>query len=494
MFNTFADLGLIGTIGSAWFVVDWVIRLGALLVVPRNRKPTAGMAWLLFIFLLPVLGMLLFVLLGSPKLPKSRRDAQDAIDKTIKKRMNDLRKNGGNKSLIDAQAPAKYAQLAKLSESLSGLPVFGGNKIEILPEYDGVISEIVKDLDRANKYVHIEYFIIVLDETTLPIFDAIKRAVDRGVIVRVLYDSVSTKRYPKWKDMLELFAEIGAETQPMLPLRLPGRGYVRPDLRNHRKLIVIDGITGYTGSQNLVTRNYHRKDDIYYDELVLRVTGPVVLQLSAVFNSDWYSETGTILDLSALNPKAKELQSFGPTLAQILPSGPGYDDENNLKLFTSLIHLAQKRIIITNPYFVPDDSLTNAITTATRRGVEIIMINSEVMDQWMVGHAQRSFYETLLKAGVKIHLYHKPILLHSKFITVDDEIATVGSSNLDIRSFLLDLEVTMISYDPAIAEALNKVADKYLAKSTELTLKEWHNRSKVQGLLDNIARLTSALQ
>ena len=492
--NIFGDLGVVGTVGTAWLIVDWIIRIAALFVVPKNRKPTAGMAWLLFIFLFPLPGLLIFILLGSPKLPKPRREAQKQIDQIIKKRMQDLKGNRNSDDVLSAKAPKQYQQLANLSKSLGGLPVFGGNSIEVLPDYDKVIDIIVKDIDSAKKYVHIEYFIIVLDELTLPIFDAIARATKRGVIVRVLYDSISTKRYPKWKEMLARLQKDGAETQAMLPLRLPGRGYVRPDLRNHRKLIVVDGILGYTGSQNLVKRNYHRKDEIYYDELVIRVRGPIVLQLSAVFASDWYSETKQVLNLKKLNPAANELKIEGSSLAQILPSGPGYDDENNLKLFTSLIHAANKRIVITNPYFVPDDSLTTAITAATRRGVEVIMINSEVMDQWMVGHAQRSFYEALLKAGVKIYLYKKPILLHSKFITVDGDIATVGSSNLDIRSFLLDLEVTLISYDPKVVAKLIKIEDQYLSKSKRITLAQWQSRSKYQNLKDNIARLTSALQ
>lgn len=492
--NSIGDLGLVGSIGTIWLIIDWLIRISALFIVPRNRKPTAGMAWLLFIFLFPLPGLLLFIILGSPKLPKSRRESQKFIDKTIKKRIDELQKNHQLAKILSAAPPVQYQQLANLSESLGGMPVFGGNKVEILPEYNDVIRHIVKDIDEAKKYVHIEYFIIVLDEITLPIFDAIERATKRGVVVRVLYDSVSTRRYPKRKDMLARLKSSGAETQAMLPLRLPGKGYVRPDLRNHRKLVVVDGEIGYTGSQNLVKRNYHRKDEIYYDELVIRVVGPIVLQLSAVFSSDWYSETKQILDLKKLNPSINNMKITGKSLAQILPSGPGYDDENNLKLFTSLIHAAKKRIVITNPYFVPDDSLTTAITAATRRGVEVIMINSEVMDQWMVGHAQRSFYEALLKSGVKIYLYKSPILLHSKFITVDGDIATVGSSNLDIRSFLLDLEVTLISYDPKVVSSLIKVEDQYLSKSKQITLSEWRARSRYQNLKDNIARLTSALQ
>jgi cardiolipin synthase len=328
----------------------------------------------------------------------------------------------------------------------------------------------------------------------MPIFDALARAVQRGLVVRVMYDSLSTNRYPKHKEMKQRLIDDGVLVQPMLALKFPGKGYVRPDLRNHRKLVVIDGEIGYTGSQNLVQRDYHRKDDIYYDEMVVRLKGPIAMQLAAVFVSDWFSETGVLLDYDDSSKVPAKIERHGDSLAQVLPSGPGYDDENNLKLFTALIHLAQKRIVIVNPYFVPDDALTNAITSATHRGVEVIMINSEAMDQWMVGHAQRSFYEPFLRAGVKIYLYKAPILLHSKFMTVDDEVATIGSSNLDLRSFFLDLEVTLIAYDHKVVKELQKIEAQYLAKSTEIQLKQWLKRPKLQNLMDNIARLTSALQ
>lgn len=294
--------------------------------------------------------------------------------------------------------------------------------------------------------------------------------------------------------MLKRLAADGVEVQAMLPLKMPGKGYVRPDLRNHRKLVVVDGQIGYTGSQNLVRRNYHRKDDIYYDELVVRVQGPIALQLSAVFISDWYAETGELLDYKDFGTTPTEIKSFGTSLAQLLPSGSGYDDENNLKLFTSLLYAAKQRITITNPYFVPDDALTTAITSAAKRGVSVTLINSEAMDQWMVGHAQRSFYEALLTAGVNIYLYKAPVLLHSKFITVDDDIATVGSSNMDIRSFLLNMEVTLVSYDPAVVKQLHSVEADYLSRSKKVSIAQWHKRPRRQRLLDNIARLTAALQ
>jgi cardiolipin synthase len=218
------------------------------------------------------------------------------------------------------------------------------------------------------------------------------------------------------------------------------------------------------------------------------------MQLSSVFLTDWYSETSHILKHEDMHTKPHEVRKAGSSALQILPSGPGYLDENNLKLFTAMIHKAQEEVVLVNPYFVPHDSLLTALTSVAQRGVKVKLINSEVMDQWMVGHAQRSYYEMLLNAGVEIYLYKAPILLHSKFIVVDSKIATVGSSNLDLRSFYLDLEVTLIAYDPKVAKQLHGVAETYLKRSNQLNVKKWRKRPYRTQLKDNIARLTAALQ
>jgi cardiolipin synthase len=489
----FHGFGLIEQASVVWLILDWIIRIGALFFVPRNRKPSSATAWLLVIFLIPTLGLLFYLIIGSPKLPKSRREAQKTLDGFIAGSLK-LFEEHDSTNMLSAEPPKKYTALAKLSQSLSHMPVFDGNHLDVMPDYEHVIDQLVKDISHAKSSVFMEYFIIKQDELTEPVFVALAAAVKRGVRVHVLYDSLSTRRFKGTNSMLKRLRTDGVQVQALLPFRLPGRGYVRPDLRNHRKIVVIDGEIGYTGSLNLIRRNYHRKDELYYDELVVRAHGPIALQLAAVFMTDWFSETGTILRNRNAPLLPRNIVSHGNSLAQILPSGPGYEDENNLKLFTSLIHTAQRRITITNPYFVPDDALTTALTSAAKRGVEVILINSEAMDQWMVGHAQRSFYEVLLKAGVKIYWYKAPILLHSKFMTVDDEVATIGSSNLDIRSFELNLEVTLISYDPKVVKKLRAVEATYLARCKHITLARWQNRPRIKVLIDNIARLTSAVQ
>jgi cardiolipin synthase A/B len=177
-----------------------------------------------------------------------------------------------------------------------------------------------------------------------------------------------------------------------------------------------------------------------------------------------------------------------------LPSGSGFDNENNLKLFTALIHAARHKLVITNPYFVPDDALMTAIVSASLRGVDVILINSEASDQFLVSNAQRSYYEQLLRAGVKIYWYPAPILLHSKHISIDDDIAVIGSSNLDIRSFELNLEVTLVCYDAQVVTQMRKIEEGYLRKSKAVALEDWQARGTPQKLFENISRLTAALQ
>jgi cardiolipin synthase A/B len=475
-------------------ILDWVIRIGALFVVPKNRKPSSATAWLMLILLLPFLGLIIFILLGSPKLNKKRRRLQKNMDETIANILKSEESKHRFSEIIVDETSERYGQFIKLNKNLSGFPAFSNNKIELLDDYDGAIKSIANDMKKADKFIHIEYFIIVMDSSTEILFEQMELAIQRGVKVRVLFDAIGTKGYPNFEQMKSRLSTIGVDWHPMLPLSKPGENFNRPDLRNHRKIVVIDGIYGYTGSQNLVTRNYHRSDELYYDELVARIQGPIVAQLQAAFITDWYSETETLLSREKHPELEIQLKPAGNALAQILPSGPGFDNDNNLKLFTSLIHSAKEKITIVNPYFVPEDSLINAITSAAQRDVKVVMINSKIMDQVLVGHAQRSYFEELLKAGVEIYQYDLPILLHSKYLTIDNDIAVIGSSNLDMRSFQLDLEVTLVAYDTSVVKALHRVTASYLKRSQKLYLAKWQKRPLKTRLFENLARLTSAVQ
>jgi cardiolipin synthase len=475
-------------------VIDWIIRISAVFFVPRNRKPSSATAWIMLILLIPFFGLLIYIVLGSPKLNKRRRAMQRSMDETINELLYSEKTKHRFEKFISNGESEESQKFINLNKNLGGFPAFHGNKVEIIDDYNGAIHSIVSDMKKAKHFIHIEYFIIAMDDATELMFEEMESAVKRGVKVRLLFDAIGSKGYPNFKKMKKRLTEIGVEWHPMLPLKLPGKQFNRPDLRNHRKIVIIDGMYGYTGSQNLVTRNYHRKDELYYDELVVRIQGPIVLQLQAAFVTDWYSETGVMLSRETNSDQNVKIEMAGDSLLQVLPSGPGFDNDNNLKLFTALIHSAKKKLTIVNPYFVPEDSLITAITSAAQRGVEVEMINSKIMDQAMVGHAQRSYFEELLKAGVKIYQYDLPILLHSKYMTIDDDIAVIGSSNLDMRSFQLDLEVTLVVYDTKVVKSLQKVAVKYHKRTHQLHLSEWQLRSLKTKLFENLARLTSAVQ
>jgi cardiolipin synthase A/B len=249
---------------------------------------------------------------------------------------------------------------------------------------------------------------------------------------------------------------------------------------------------------NLIDKGYplrrNRRRGMRYVELVARVTGPVVAELNAAFETDWFAETGVVLG-RATAPETEVVSApTGRALCQVLPSGPAYDWDANLRLFVALIHAARRRLAIACPYFVPDEALMTAITSAAQRGVEVTLFTSEVADQFFVHHAKLSYYEELLVAGVAIHQYRGPALLHSKHISIDDDVAVVGSSNLDMRSLTLNLEVTLVAYDPGVVEELRRVEAGYLPHCDRVDLERWRARPLAGKLFDNLARLTAALQ
>jgi len=269
-----------------------------------------------------------------------------------------------------------------------------------------------------------------------------------------------------------------------LPVGLFRRNTARFDLRNHRKIVVVDGRVGYTGSQNIVNPEFVK--GYPNEELMVRVTGPVVAQLQAMFLADHYFETGTVLDPEELFPV---LVNGGNSPAQVLPSGPGYGQENGRELIIAMLYAARERIVITTPYFVPDEPFLQAIRAASLRGgVEVHLVLSMHANQMITQFAQRSYYDDLLQAGIQIHLY-RPRFLHAKHLTIDNHIALVGSTNMDIRSFALNAEVNLLVYDPAVVQQLRAVQERYFANSERLDAAAWNRRPLGAKVVHNTARL-----
>ena len=476
-----AVLGL----GGLAVVVDLVIRLVALVVVPRNRLPTAAMAWLLAIFFIPVVGVLLFLLIGSPKLPADRQRKQRDMDAEI---------IAEAEPLATPPSATTIEPIVTLVRQLTGMPMVAGNAATLIDDYAGSLAAMAAEVDTAVNYVHVEFYILSLDDTTAGLFASLESAVRRGVTVRVLLDHWASSHCRDYKATCERLTSMGADWHLMLPVQpLHGR-YQRLDLRNHRKLLVVDGRVGFVGSQNVIDRSYNKKRNIkrglQWQELMCRVEGPVVRWIDKVFATDWYMETGERLTL----PAAATAPVAGDLACQVVPSGPGFPVENNLQLFLTLLYAARHQIIVTSPYFVPEESMLRGMMAATQRGVHVELFVSEIGDQALVWHAQRSYYQALLDAGVVIYCYQAPFILHAKHLSVDDDVALIGSSNMDMRSFGLNSEISMLVRSRSFVAEMRQIERRYREHSTALTTERWSREPLRATTLDGLARLTSALQ
>jgi cardiolipin synthase len=464
----------------AYLISEWAIRLVMLVYVPRQRNAAASRTWLLFIFLLPWPGLLFYGLVGRIYLPKYRLERQKRASEKIRIVQEQmLAARGPRPSLSPNIAP-----LASLATKLGDFEPVGGNEVELLTDYAASIDRLVADIDAATHHVHLLYYIYDDDATGRRVADALERAVKRKVSCRVLMDAVGSKR--ALRRLAWLMRAKGIEVTALLQVGLFRRNAARFDLRNHRKIAVIDGKIGYTGSQNI--NNGEFVPGFPNEEMVVRLTGPVVWQLQAVFMADRSIETDALPDDDRF---FSEADAVGRAVAQIVPSGPGYHQENGQELLINLLYSARERVVFITPYFVPDEPFLAAVKSAAQRGVAVHLVVSAHANQRLTQLAQRSYYDELLQAGVIVHLY-QPHFLHAKYVTIDSDIAVVGSANIDIRSFALNAEIEIVFYDAKVVAQLRQIQDLYFANSQMLDSEDWNRRPLATRTLQGVARLADS--
>ena len=471
------------------FVLDVLIRITSLIWLPYNRKPVVALGWLMAIFFIPFVGFLAFLIFGSRHLPRYRRARQHAMNDMIREAAGD---SPYLTNVEDLSEPARVA--SQLNYKLGALPLVGGNRFTLHEDNHAAMIAMAERIGTARHYVHFEFYITAYDEATKVLWDALFAAHRRGVQVRVLIDHIGSRKYPSFHKLCSMLTEAGIQWRLMLPLRPWRFQWQRPDLRNHRKVLVVDGEVAFSGSQNAIHRSYDMKANIEkgleWKDLTFSCTGPIVEELNAIFISDWYSETNELLlaEIEANIPYTP-----GGVRAQIVPSGPGFETENNLRLINYMIYNAEERITICSPYFVPEETLLQALTNAAYSGIEVTVIVCEKGDQFLPNMAQRSYYESLLEAGVRILQYPGPTVLHSKYMYVDHEMVMIGSSNMDPRSFSLNLEVSTFIADNAMVRALEDVTARYELVCTELRYDQWAARPNRIKITENVCRLWSSL-
>ena len=472
--------GAIPFSAGVWLLaVDWLIRIAALLWIPTRSTPAAARSWLLLVGFLPLLGLPLYLLFGHPWLSRERIERQARASVVVREELAAL-------GLLRWTAPPSQrlaAELAPLVERLGDFSPTHGNAITLLDDYDEAIVHLLADIEGASERVHLLYYLMFEDAVGESVCRALERAAARGVQCRLMLDAVGAKH--GIRAYAQRLRAGGVDVQVLLPGGLRWRRSGRMDLRNHRKVAVIDRSAGYVGSQNLANATF--VEGFPNRELVARVQGPVVAHLEGVFASDWYIETGQRLQVQVDLPP-----SHDDVAMQLLPSGPAYPFANARDTVNALIHAARHKVVLTTPYFVPDDATLSALRIAALAGVEVQLILSASNNQRLTAWAQDSYYEELLASGVSIALY-RPYFLHAKHLSVDDDIALVGSINLDIRSFALNAEIGLLCYDRSVVARMREVESDYLAHSDFVQLHAWKQRPAWRRSREGIARLADSL-
>ncbi|MEM9418544.1 MAG: cardiolipin synthase [Planctomycetota bacterium] len=483
------------------FVADLLIRIGlSVRVVMRRHSVGVTLSWLTLILLIPFVGAGIYLILGENRLGSRRAQATVQLHNAFAGWRAELREQrpqpDWNALPIDAQPIHRQAT------RVSGIPALPGNRLDLYDDSHDALQAMARDIDAAQERVHLEFYIWADGGDVELNAEALIRAAQRGVTCRVLVDAVGSKVFLRRSPQLKAMRSAGVQVVASLPAGLFRALFRRLDLRNHRKLLIVDDHIGYTGSLNMIDPNVFKQNagvGKWVDAMV-RVQGPAVEALGMTFLEDWLLETqedlgqlGRGAGAERIDPESDHVPT-APTGAsvQAVPSGPSLNPESIHRLLIAAIYAARESITLTTPYFVPDEALLIALTSAAARGVDTLIILPEENDSFLVRHASNAYLGDLLQAGVKVAQYRNG-LLHTKSVTIDSHLAAFGTVNLDMRSFYLNFELTLFIYDPNFARKLTSLQQSYLMSCNMASLDDWKNRPLSTRLLDNTARLLGPL-
>ncbi len=442
-----------------------LVALFATRILARSgMQPSARMAWLMVIIILPFVGSALYFLFGEIDLGHKANAQQKRISALIRQQAG--RAMGAAEDLPGLVAPP-LRNAAIYAASVNGFQPVGGNIAELMPEAAAARARMLEDIEAATHSVHIMYYIWLDDKTGSDMAAALIRAVGRGVTCRAMVDGLGSRAFVKsclWQQM----RAAGVQLAVALPINKPIRTILtsRLDLRNHRKITVIDGRIAYCGSQNCADPEFRIKAKYApWVDIMLRLQGPVVAQSQLLFASDWLKEVKADLACFPL-----ETTSHAPGFtAQVLGCGPTERAGASQHMFVTLIESSRHELLITTPYFVPDPTVIEALCSAAYRQVKVTLTVPQKNDSWIVAAASKSYYKQLLEAGVKIYEFRDG-LLHAKALTIDGQAVFIGSSNMDIRSFDLNYENDMLLQDQTLTEAIRRRQMEYIAASDPVCL------------------------
>ncbi len=472
-------------------LVDFLIRGGlSVRVIMRRRPVGVTFAWLILLAALPVAGAVVYLTLGELRLGHRRALWSAQIHPAYQRYLRAI----AARSEARPDWPAHDSwTLSRIIDKVFEIPTLDGNTLEILSDSGSIFQHLVADIDAARSTCHLVFYIWSEGGEADAVAEALIRAARRGVICRVLLDSVGSQAFLRSASARRMH-EAGVRLHAALPGGLVHVLFVRFDLRMHRKIVVIDGEVAYTGSFNLVDPRFFKAEANVgqWIDAMVRVQGPVVEVLGLTFLESWELETDEGLQSLAETSDIHPVAWHGEAAVQVVPTGPLVHNEAMLALLLTALYSANHEIILTSPYFVPEEPIVQALVSAALRGVDVTLVIPHKVDSRLVHWASQAYSGLLVEMGVKVMLFDGG-LLHTKSITIDGVTSLFGSLNLDPRSLFLNFEITLAVFDEPFTGELRQLQLEYIRQSVPFDFKAWQNRSLPRKLLHNSVRLLGPL-
>ncbi|WP_294906471.1 cardiolipin synthase [Tatumella sp. UBA2305] len=459
-------------------------------ILMKRRTVSSSMVWLLIIYILPLVGIIAYLSFGELYLGKRRAERARTMWPATARWMVELK----NSSHIFATSTSNVASaIFRLCEHRHGIPGVKGNQLELLTSSDDVMHALIRDVNNAQHNIEMVFYIWQPGGLADEVAQAFIEAARRGVFCRLMLDSAGSRTFFRsgWP---KKFRDAGIEVVESLQVNLFRVFLRRMDLRQHRKIVLIDNRVAYTGSMNLVDPRFFKQDAGVgqWVDLMARMEGPVAITLGIVFCCDWEIETGKRIMPPQPDQAVMPFEEASGHIIQVIASGPGFPDDMIHQALLTAIYSAREELVMTTPYFVPSDDLLHAICTAALRGVNVSLIVPKKNDSLLVGWASRAFFNELLDAGVKIYQFSDG-LLHTKSVLVDGELSLVGTVNLDMRSLWLNFEVTLVIDDIDFGNDVSLVQQDYIQRSELLDAKEWAKRPYWRRIVERLFYFFSPL-
>ena len=457
-----------------------VLVVGTRVLLRPYRQPASRIAWMVVIVTLPFLGIVTYILFGEVSIGRRRIERMNRVVEELRCKAEGT---GLDPQQFKSAGPSALEHLFRVGHSISGLNPMPGNSGTLMADSNSCIDNMVSDIDAAQHHVHLLFYIWLPDNNGRKVAEALKRAVSRGVTARAMADGLGSRlliKSPHWNAMRDAGVEVAVALPIGNPLLRPFAG--RVDLRNHRKIAVIDGRITYCGSQNCADPEYLVKARFApWVDTVIRFEGPLASQNQYLFACDWMAHVEE--DLSPLLAQCAPAADNG-FVAQVSGTGPTVRFSAMPEMFESIMHAARRELVITTPYFVPNESMLDALCAASYRGVKTTIILPQNNDSRIVGAASRSYYPALLEAGICIYEYEGG-LLHSKTLTMDGTLCLIGSANMDRRSFDLNYENNILLVDTHLTTEVYQRQQQYLGHTHQVTLEDIAQWSVPHRLLNN---------